>query len=157
MTNPFTGLQVRHMTEADLDQVIEIERSLPDAPHWPRSAYLTALDILTPPPRIALVAENTFVGVPAGFAIASFFPPQAELETIAIAPEFQGRGCARQLFSSLTRHLRSTGVTEMILEVRASNHPAIGLYRRLGFAESGRRPRYYIDPVEDAVLMRAQL
>jgi ribosomal-protein-alanine N-acetyltransferase len=157
MTNRFTGLQMRRMTEADLDQVIEIERSLPEAPHWPRSAYLTALDLLASPPRIALVAENTFIGAPAGFAIASFFPPQAELETLAIAPEFQGRGLARQLFSSLIRQLRATGALELILEVRASNHPAIGLYRSLGFAESGRRPRYYHDPVEDAVLMRLQL
>lgn len=157
MTNPFTGLQVRRMTEADLDQVIQIERSLPEAPHWPRSAYMAALDLSASPPRIALVAENTFIGVPAGFAIASFFPHQAELETLAIAAEFQGRGLAKQLFSSLIRQLRATGALEVILEVRASNHPAIGLYRSLGFADAGRRPRYYHDPVEDAVLMRLQL
>jgi ribosomal-protein-alanine N-acetyltransferase len=44
-----------------------------------------------------------------------------------------------------------------MLEVRASNHPAIGLYRRLGFAETGRRKRYYRDPMEDAVQMRLEV
>ncbi len=56
--------------------------------------------------------------------------------------------------------LRLAGVTEVILEVRASNQPALGLYRRLGFVETGRRPGYYMDPpepAEDAVLMRLGL
>ncbi|MGD0941238.1 MAG: ribosomal protein S18-alanine N-acetyltransferase [Terracidiphilus sp.] len=157
MTNSFTGFEVRRMTEADLDQVIEIAGSLPEAPHWPRSAYQTALDPMASPPRIALVAENTHIDTTVGFAIASLIPPQAELEMIAIAADFQGRGCAKQLFSSLTQQLRPTGAVELILEVRASNHRAIGLYRNLGFAESGRRSGYYIDPVEDAVLMGIHL
>jgi ribosomal-protein-alanine N-acetyltransferase len=156
MNASLTGVEVRRMTQADLDQVIEIEQSLPGAPHWPRSAYLTAMDPQAQLARVALVAEETASGAIAGFAVASLIPPQAELETIAVAPKFQGRGLARQLFSSLIRQLQVTGASEMILEVRATNHPAIGLYRSLGFAESCRRPSYYVDPVEDAVLMRVQ-
>jgi ribosomal-protein-alanine N-acetyltransferase len=48
-------------------------------------------------------------------------------------------------------------MTEVILEARASNQPALRLYRALGFVETGRRPRYYADPIEDAVLLRLQL
>lgn len=148
---------IRRMTEADLERVMEIERGLPGAPHWPRSAYLTALDPQAAPLRIALVVEESVDGVLAGFAVASLVLPQAELETIAVAPEFQRRGLARKLFSSLVAELRGAGALEVILEVRASNYPAIGLYRSLGFADSGRRKRYYADPVEDAVLMRLSL
>lgn len=153
MSIQLVGVQVRPMTEADLDQVIEIERSLPEAPHWPRSAYLTAIDPQASPPRIALVAEETCSGVIVGFAAASLLPPQGELETIAIASNLQRRGLARRLFTPLAEELRAAGVSEIILEVRASNQPALGLYRSLGFLESGRRPRYYVDPVEDALLL----
>jgi ribosomal-protein-alanine N-acetyltransferase len=157
MTAPLAGVQVRRMTQADLDQVIAIEQRLAQAPHWPRSAYETALDPEATLSRIALVAEETGSGVLAGFAVASLIPPQAELETIAVAPEFQRRGLACTLFSNLTQELREARISELILEVRASNLPALGLYRRLDFAETGRRPLYYIDPVEDAVLMCVQL
>jgi ribosomal-protein-alanine N-acetyltransferase len=145
------------MTCADLDRVIAIEQSLTTAPHWPRSAYQTALAPQAAPPRIALVAEEINHSAIAGFTVASLIPPQAELESIAIAAELQRRGLARQLLSVLATELRADQIQEMILELRASNHPALALYRRLGFVESGRRTRYYHDPVEDAVLMRLPL
>jgi len=155
--NSSTTIQVRRMTPADLDHVIAIEQNLTAAPHWPRSAYQAALDPQAAPPRIALVAEPSDAGVIAGFAVASLIPPQAELESIAIAAEFKRRGLAGQLFSALAAELSAAQVAEVILELRASNNPALALYHRLGFVESGRRTRYYHDPVEDAVLMRLPL
>ena len=53
--------------------------------------------------------------------------------------------------------IEAAEVTEVLLEVRASNQQATAFYRALGFAESGRRLRYYADPVEDAVLMSLRL
>ena len=157
MNLPLAAVQVRRMTEADLDRVIEIEQSLTEASHWPRSAYLAAMNPEATPHRIALVAEKPGSRVLAGFAVASLLPPQAELESIAVAAQFQRRGLAGQLFFALATELRTAQVIEVLLEVRASNRGALGLYRHLGFAESGGRPRYYLDPVEDAVLMRLQL
>ena len=148
---------VRCMTPADIDRVMEIEQSLPEAPHWSKSAYLAALDSQAAVPRVALVAEDPSLGNLVGFAIASLLPPQAELESIAIAAGLQRHGLARQLFSALAAELRVAGAAEIILEVRASNQAALGLYGSLGFAETGRRQRYYIDPVEDAVLMHLGL
>ncbi len=155
--NPQGAVQVRRMTEADLDRVIEIEQRLTAAPHWPRSAYLAALDPRATPLRIALVAEESGLGAVAGFVVASLLPPQAELESIAVDLELQRSGLARRLLSALAAELRTAGVMELILEVRASNQPALGFYERSGFVKAGRRPRYYIDPVEDAVLMRLRL
>jgi ribosomal-protein-alanine N-acetyltransferase len=57
----------------------------------------------------------------------------------------------------LAAELRATQVTEVILEVRASNQPALGVYRKLGFVATGCRPGYYRDPQEDAALMRLGL
>jgi ribosomal-protein-alanine N-acetyltransferase len=93
----------------------------------------------------------------AAFAVASLIPPQAELEMIAVDAHFQRRGLARRLFAELAGKLGLAQVTEVILEVRACNQPALALYRRLGFAETGRRPCYYQAPVDDAVLMRLGL
>jgi ribosomal-protein-alanine N-acetyltransferase len=59
--------------------------------------------------------------------------------------------------NALLEELRTEEVCQLILEVRASNRAALGFYGALGFKETGRRPRYYIDPEEDAVLMGLRL
>jgi ribosomal-protein-alanine N-acetyltransferase len=157
MNPPKSEAKIRPMAPADLDRVIEIERSLELAPHWPRSAWLSALDAHSTPHRIALVAEDPSSYTVVAFAVASLLPPQAELEMIAVAPEFQRRGLAQLLFAAVAEKLRDKQVTEVSLEARASNRPALALYRHLGFQEAARRPRYYADPVEDALLLSLRL
>jgi ribosomal-protein-alanine N-acetyltransferase len=88
-----------------------------------------------------------------GFAVASVIPPQAEIETIAVAAEEQRGGIGGQLLRALLGELRRVGVTEILLEARVSNQPALRLYAAAGFRQTGVRPRYYADPQEDAVLM----
>ena len=147
--------RVRRMAAADVDAVMELAAGLPTAPHWPRDAYLAAQDPKASLARIALVAETLEGEDPlAGFALASLIPPQAELESIVVATIFQRRGIARRLFEALAGELASAGITEVLLEVRASNEAALSLYRALGFEEAGQRAGYYADPVEDAVLMK---
>jgi ribosomal-protein-alanine N-acetyltransferase len=113
----------------------------------------------SPPSQSSLSDDIGVVGggMVVGFLVASMIPPQAELESIAVDPAFQRRGVARELFAALVEEIRSAQGTEVILEARASNFPALALYSALGFAEIGRRPRYYADPIEDAVLMRLRL
>ena len=89
--------------------------------------------------------------------MASLLSPQAELETIAVAAEDQRRGVARRIFAAMVQELRTAQVTEVLLEVRASNSPALAFYRAQGFVETGQRPRYYGDPIEDAVLLELRL
>jgi ribosomal-protein-alanine N-acetyltransferase len=149
--------RIRSMTAVDLDRVMEIAASLSHAPQWPRDAYKTALNQDALPRRIALVTDGGQAGKVAGLAVVSLIPPQAELEIIAIDTHYQRRGLARGLFAELARRLARAGATEVILEVRASNELALGLYLRLGFVETGRRRRYYHDPGDDAVLMRLGL
>ena len=157
MTPRSPSALIRRMTPADLDRVMQIAGSLKNAPQWPRSAYLAALVPETAPLRIALVAEGPAPGMVAGFAVASLLPPEAELEIIAVAPAAQRRGVALRLFEALTGEFYTAYIKGIMLEVRATNLPAHELYRRLGFVETGRRPRYYHDPVEDAILMRLRL
>ena len=149
--------RIRPMNTADIDRVIEVARTLPHAPQWPRDAYAAALNPDSVPRRVALVAEDAESADVVGFAVASLAPPEAELETIAVAAGFQRRGFARQLFQALADELRGLGMGVILLEVRASNARAHAFYRAAGFTAAGRRPRYYADPVEDAIVMRLAL
>jgi ribosomal-protein-alanine acetyltransferase len=92
-----------------------------------------------------------------GFAVVAVVAGEAELETIAVAADGQRRGVGGWLLRALVDELKTAQVSELNLEVRASNQMALGFYRKQGFEEAGRRPRYYADPEEDAVLMRLRL
>ncbi|MGA8089923.1 MAG: GNAT family N-acetyltransferase [Terracidiphilus sp.] len=148
--------RIRPLEGPDVDRLAEIAAGLEQAPQWPRSVYDSLLENAGRE-RIVLVAEDHGSGFVAGFVVARLIPPEAELESIAVAGEFQRRGVARELFSALAGVLGRTGVGEIMLEVRAGSGAALGLYRSLGFTEEGRRRGYYADPVEDAVLMRLPL
>jgi len=156
-----TEIVIRRMTEADLDRVLAIAQDLPQAPHWTRPAWLNAINSQfepeSAPHRIALVIHASDAGPQSGsilgFAVASLLPPQAELETIAVAQESQRLGLGELLFRALTIELKAAGVSELLLEVRASNRPALAFYAALGFVKTGIRSSYYADPIEDAILM----
>jgi [ribosomal protein S18]-alanine N-acetyltransferase len=144
------------MTPADIDAVMAIAAGLPGAPHWPRPSYKAIFAPGASPQRIAIVAQTPCIQI-SGFVIASIIPPQAELESIAVAAEFQRQSLASKLFGSLQASLRAHNCSQILLEVRQSNLAAIGLYRALGFAQTARRPNYYSQPVEDAILMSRSL
>jgi ribosomal-protein-alanine N-acetyltransferase len=148
-------MNIRPMIEADLDAVQTIAAALPTAPQWSRPAYAAALDAAATPRRIAIVAEAD--GSVAGFAVACLIAGEGEIETIAVAAGAQRQGIGVLLLGVLLQELAARGASTAILEVRQSNRAAAGLYARAGFREAGRRPRYYRDPAEDAVLMRLEI
>ncbi len=148
--------RIRRLTATDLDCVTEIGKKVSQAPHWPRWAYEAVLDPNFPK-RVALVAEAPATGAIAGFAVAAILAPEAELESVAVSVEQQRLGIGRKLLFSMAEELKAEGVREVVLEVRSSNQNALIFYRSLGWIETGRRPRYYADPEEDAVLMSLKL
>jgi ribosomal-protein-alanine N-acetyltransferase len=151
------AVRVRRMVADDLEPVIQIANGLAEAPHWERSAYQSALDSDAQVRRIALVAERSVHGRVIGFLVAKVVIPESELETIAVAADAQGTGVGGLLIQAMVEELLRQQVTEVHLEVRRSNERAQRLYRRYGFEQTGRRPGYYSDPVEDAVLMARYL
>lgn len=76
---------------------------------------------------------------------------------VATSPSERRRGHARALLLAGCRQARERACTTCLLEARASNAPALALYRSLGFTEVGRRARYYAPDGEDAVLLTAGL
>ncbi|MGH9598684.1 MAG: GNAT family N-acetyltransferase, partial [Terracidiphilus sp.] len=153
MNAPAGVVQIRLMTASDLPRVIEIAQTLKEVPRWPLEAWLTALDPAASPRRIALVADHPPTGVIDGFAVAALLPPLAELETIAVAAEARRQGVGSCLIAALLGELRQSEISEVSLEVRASNHPAHAFYPALGIAKTGCRARYHADPIEAALLM----
>jgi len=87
-----------------------------------------------------------------GFLIAQVIVPEAEILTLAVAPEARRRGIAQAMVRELTWH---PGVRRVFLEVAADNTPARALYASLGFTVTGRRRGYYARPAGavDALLM----
>jgi ribosomal-protein-alanine N-acetyltransferase len=96
-----------------------------------------------------VVADGLFLGrasKPSGFVLSRIVLDEAEIITVAVAPEARGKGHARPLLSHHLDALSRRGVARVHLEVEEGNGPAIAAYRRLGFQETGRREGYYQKP-----------
>lgn len=79
----------------------------------------------------------------AAFILIQFVRPEAEILTLATAPNFQRLGLAQKLFQEAEARLRQEGLEKWLLDVAADNAPAIAFYQKIGFQEDGRRPGYY--------------
>jgi ribosomal-protein-alanine N-acetyltransferase len=76
---------------------------------------------------------------------------------MAVREGSRKRGIGTLLLGRALEEAKGRGARRSFLEVRFSNKAAQSLYRRLGFLASDRRPRYYTDPAEDALVMKATL
>ena len=140
---------IRPMTAADVPSVAALEKLCFSDP-WSVSSIASELDN---PLSLWLVWEED--GTAAAYLGVQRVPPQANVMNVAVSPALRRRGIARALFAELERRLPE--IEELFLEVRASNSGAIALYRTLGFEQVGRRPNYYLDPREDALILRKEL
>ena len=81
---------------------------------------------------------------------------EADMMNIAVSSRYRRMGVAQELVERLVAALREKDVYSLTLEVRASNEPAKALYSKLGFQQVGRRPNYYRNPKEDALILRKE-
>ncbi|MCC6363323.1 MAG: ribosomal protein S18-alanine N-acetyltransferase [Bryobacterales bacterium] len=134
-------LFLRVGTPADLARVRQIQAAALPSSRWDAEQYLR---------HEFLVA--CYDGVIAGFIVArKTAPDEREVLNIAVLPEYRSLGIGE----ALLRALVFSGETgDVFLEVRESNDVARRLYERVGFEDVGRRPGYYEDPPETAVIMR---
>lgn len=79
---------------------------------------------------------------------------ETDMMNVAVHPDARRKGIAEKLIDALVDRLKERGSRCLTLEVRASNQTAIALYRKLSFEQVGRRPNYYRNPKEDALIMR---
>ena len=81
---------------------------------------------------------------------------ETDMMNVAVHPDARGQGIATRLILALVEDLKKQGSHCLTLEVRASNQNAISLYQKLGFLQIGRRPNYYRNPKEDALILRKE-
>ncbi len=78
---------------------------------------------------------------------------ELHIATIATHPEFRRQGIGERILKKALIDGQDAGAHLAFLEVRAGNEMAQAMYRKFGFEVTGRRPRYYRDNGEDAILM----
>ena len=136
------------MTAAHLPAVAALEALCFPADPWSEALFRAALDN----PQVAILLAQGEDGELLGYAVLSVVLDEGSLDNIAVALGYRRRGVADALLNVLTGFGRDR-LAALMLEVRASNAPAIALYKKHGFVPAGRRKNYYAAPREDAVLM----
>ncbi len=149
-------VRLRPMRLADLPAVLELEEQLFAPDTWSAAMYRD--ELARTDTRWYLVAEEVAEEerVVVGYAGLIAYPDEAHVATIGVAPGRQGEGIGAQLLDALLAEADRRSPV-VLLEVRADNELAQGLYRRRGFAEIGRRRGYYQPSGADAVVMKREL
>jgi ribosomal-protein-alanine N-acetyltransferase len=142
------NLEIRRMVEADVPAVHEIDRLSFTLP-WPERSFRFEVTS-NPVSRCWVIEADDRV---AGMAVVWLIVDEAHVATIATHPDFRRQGLGEKLLVHALRSAMNEGAVSSLLEVRASNEAAQSMYRRFGYVEDGRRPRYYKDNNEDAILM----
>jgi ribosomal-protein-alanine N-acetyltransferase len=139
----------------DVEAVQALDAELFGATAWTPAAFWS--ELAAGPTRWYVVAESIGRdGAPAlaGYAGLLVPGPEADVQTIAVAPSAQGRGVGTTLLRALTARAARSGARSLLLEVRADNTAAIALYEREGFERISVRSRYYQPGDVDAWIMR---
>ena len=138
------------MNEAHVAQIAQLEKRCFSDP-WSENSIRSELTGRLSLGVVALDGDTV-----AGYLGSQSVLGESEMLNVAVAPEYRRRGIAQALILELIRRLSQQGNRSLMLEVRASNTPAITLYHKLGFAQVGRRPNYYRNPKEDALILRKE-
>lgn len=142
-------LQIRQMTEDDLEKIIALDHAVFYDP-WMRSAFESSLKSCL---CYVLLSHERIEG----YTIFSTIFDEGELLRIAVNPKARRKGFASALMEEMFRVGRERNIEHWFLEVRESNVGAIKLYEKFGFLMMGRRKGYYPAPNgrEDAITMHA--
>ena len=146
-------ITIRSMQIDDLQQVRVIDQLSFSMP-WPESAYRYELTE-NPASRSWVATYNSPNGEPfvVGMIVVWLILDEAHIATLAVHPDYRGKGIGSALLVEALKSAVSQGALSALLEVRASNLTAQRLYQHYGFEIVSRRPRYYKDNHEDALLM----
>ena len=143
-------MNIVQMRECHVAQIADLEKLCFNDP-WSYNSIASELDNRL---SLWLVAEEE--GRVLGYVGSQTVLGETDMMNIAIHPDFRKRGIGTALISCLIDTLSNQGSHSLMLEVRASNNPAISVYTKLGFFEVGRRKNYYRNPKEDALILRKE-
>lgn len=138
---------IRIMNSSDITQVANLEQACfcdPWSEHVLKEGLAGQLDCW-------FVAKEG--GTVRGYCVFRVIAGEGEIHRIAVHPEFRQSGYGKKLMDAMVQFARKNKVSEITLEVRSGNVPAINLYKSYGFKEEAVRRDYYHNPTEDAVIM----
>jgi [ribosomal protein S18]-alanine N-acetyltransferase len=144
-------LTVRPIESRDIEAILAIQRASPEVAQWTARDYARVVE-----GEMAGWAAEEDAAV-AGFLTARRAASDLEILNFAILANARRRGLGKSLLREALAWAASFHAENAFLEVRASNLPALHFYERHGFRLAGRRPRYYAAPVEDALLLAANI
>ena len=138
-------MQIQHVS-----QVVALEKQCFSDP-WSEKSIASELANDLAFWLVALEGETV-----AGYVGSQTVMGESDMMNIAVHPDFRRQGIAEALVETLITELREQGSRCLTLEVRSSNDPAKQLYQKLGFIQIGKRPNYYFNPREDALILRKE-
>lgn len=143
-----TAVEIARVGPEAIDALMAIDAASFLRP-WTKSMYQTAFDntvtrvhVLGPPGE-----------PPVAYCSAWLLPGEFHINNLAVIPAWRRQGLARRLLRAVLAAAEAEGVSRATLEVRRSNLPALRLYQGLGFKATAVRPEYYLEPVEDALVL----
>lgn len=140
-------ITIRAMTRQDIPRISVLEQELFPDP-WSENAFDEAL---AADDWRSLVAVDD--GEIIGYACYLIIDVESHLTNIAVVESYRRKSVAKQLLVHILRVVKEAECEYILLEVRPTNTGAIAFYRRHGFHQLYRRPNYYRNPVEDALVM----
>ncbi len=154
------GISISRMTEHDLLEVVEIEEGS-GLSRWGWAAYYAELQSnnrsLMLVARMARKHGSENDRKIAGYVVARLAADELHINNVAVRPEYRGRGIGTALLTRVMGQGAHLEAKTAFLEVRAGNSLAQALYSKCGFGQVGRRREYYSSPIEDALVMSADL
>lgn len=163
--------RLRYMRVEDISQVVEIDqRSFPMP--WSARSYLFEINDNNAGHMVVVEAvgeeqpsnglknvlrrltKPTFTPVITGYAGFWLIEGEAHVSTIAVHPDYRGRGLGEVLLAGILSRSMALKAEYSVLEVRVSNESALTLYRKYEYEIVGQRKNYYRDNNEDAYLMQ---
>ena len=142
---------VRGMLQKYIDQVMNIETICFSMP-WSKASLENELTN-----ELAYYQVAEVSGEIAAYMGMWKIIDECHITNVAVLPEYRNKGIAGMLINKMIEICKSSEISYMTLEVRISNEPAINLYKKFGFYAVGKRPNYYVKPLEDALIMWMEL
>jgi [ribosomal protein S18]-alanine N-acetyltransferase len=148
-------LKLQPLTSAQLDQIVALDRiSLGGL--WSSDGYQREIDspnsdllVLHKIEHPDSIQTTALIGMGCVWAIAD----EAHITLLATHPDYRQQGLGQLMLYALLLNAWKRNLAWATLEVRLSNQRAIALYEKFGFQRVGTRPKYYQDPVEDALIL----
>ena len=154
------GVSIGRMTEHDLLEVVEIEESS-GLSRWGWAAYYAELQgnnrHLMLVARVAEGQHRRGRSKLAGYIVARMGADELHINNVAVREPYRRLGIGRALLDLILAEGKRSEVPCAFLELRAGNTAALALYEDCGFRVTARRSKYYSEPIEDALVMIAQL